>query len=204
MNSPKATFPDLFKETFKRYPLVLSLFDDSHIRNLYQRALQHFAQLQKVVNEDLIAEDFEVQQGSIEPTFYSEKFGIQGRLDLFFTGKRTGIIELKSGKIYRPNAYGLNQSHYVQTLLYDLLIESVYQGKIDPTNYILYSGVKEKPLRFAPRVRAQQWEAIEFRNQMIILEKRLMQITPDQSGFQLGKPIFKLLTKSGFRLAFQF
>ena len=197
VNNPKADFKQLFTETFRIYPLVLSLFNDRQISELYKNAINHFAQLQKVVNHDLPKENFDLKDGCIEPSFYSEKYGLQGRLDLFLQGKRTGIVELKSGKIYNPNVYGLGQSHFVQTLLYDLLISSVYNGKIDPVNYILYSGVIEKPLRFAPRIRAQQWEAIEFRNQIIILEKRLLQVTPDEKGLQLGQKVFKYLTVQG-------
>ena len=52
-------------------------------------------------------------------------------------------------------------------------------------------------MRFAPRIKAQQWEALEFRNQMIILEKRLTQITPNEYGFENGYQIFKYLSSEG-------
>ena len=132
VHNSKADFRQLFSNTFKIYPLVLSLFTDQQIRELYQKALHHFAQLQKVIIQDLPKEDLDLKQACIEPSFYSEKYGLQGRLDLLLEGKRAGIIELKSGKVFRPNIYGLSQNHFIQTLLYDLLIESAYNGKLDP------------------------------------------------------------------------
>lgn len=59
----------------------------------------------------------------LEPSFISEQYGLQGRLDMLSQQNgRLVIVELKSGKPYRENQFGLSSSHYVQTLLYDLLI----------------------------------------------------------------------------------
>ena len=53
----------------------------------------------------------------IEPSYCSPAFGIQGRLDLYIDhDSERSIIELKSGKIYRPNSYQINQSHYISDL----------------------------------------------------------------------------------------
>ncbi|MEZ4949541.1 MAG: hypothetical protein R2784_09175 [Saprospiraceae bacterium] len=56
------------------------------------------------------------------------------------------IVELKSGKPFMPNLYGLSNNHFIQTILYDLLVKSVYQNELILTNYILYSSNYEKPL----------------------------------------------------------
>ena len=197
--NPAAEFRSLFLQLFELYPLVLSLFNDREIKDLYTKANGHFNRLKKVVTTDLPSEGISLDQASIEPAFYSEKYGLQGRLDLFFEGARPGIVELKSGKIYRPNIHGLGQNHFVQTLLYDLLIQSAYENRFDPANYILYSGAQERQLRFAPRVKAQQWEAIQFRNQVIILEKRLGNIRPVPEDYEKGRQVLTLLTLANCR-----
>src|SRR5690606_22397384 len=114
---------------------------------------------------------------AVEPSFYSPKYGLQGRLDLLYDHpdptRPKMIIELKSGKIFRPNSYGLNHPHYIQTLLYDLLIRSAYPDGVDPVNYILYSAEEKNNLRNAPAIRDWQMEALGVRNQLIILECRL-------------------------------
>ena len=184
----------LFTELFKIYPLQFSLFTDGHIADLYRKAQGHYMRLKKVIQEDLPKENIDLNDGLIEPSFYSERYGIQGRLDLFIKGDTYRIIELKSGKIYRPNNYQLGQNHFVQTLLYDLLIQSVFGKKQDTINYILYSGADINQLRFAPRIKAQQWEALAFRNQIIVLEKRLSQIFPSPAGLLKGFETFRLLT----------
>ena len=90
----------------------------------------------------------------------------------------------------------MGQKSFVQTLLYDLLIQSVFGKKQDTINYILYSGAEINQLRFAPRIKAQQWEALAFRNQIIVLEKRLTQIYPTPSGLLKGFETIRLLTLS--------
>ena len=140
-----------------------------------------------------------LEQASIEPTFYAEQYGLQGRLDVFFSGSKPAIIELKSGKIYNPNQYGLNKGHYVQTLLYDLLIRAAHQDQIDPINYILYSGATEKPLRYAPRLKSQQWEAIAFRNEILVLEYRLAQILPNDQELDTAKSWLQKTLKDGLK-----
>ena len=197
LHDPQVAYKTLFKALFRIYPLQLSLFSDGDIQRLYQKASGHYLRLKKVLFQDLPKEGIALETGVIEPSFYAEKYGIQGRLDLFFDDQPTSIIELKSGKIYRPNVYGLGQNHFVQTLLYDLLIQSVYQNEKSPTNYILYSGAEERQLRFAPRIKAQQWEALAFRNQIIILEKRLAQILPTEEGLTKGLEVFGLLSPNG-------
>lgn len=47
---------------------------------------------------------------------------------------------------------------------------------MEPLNYILYSGIEERQLRFAPRVKSQQYEALQIRNQLVAIEKKLAQL----------------------------
>lgn len=194
--NPNSNFKNLFIQLFQVYPLAFCLMDDAEVRKLYEKAQLHYVNLKKVLLQDIEQEGLELSEGIIEPSFYSEQFGLQGRLDLFFERPKPGIIELKSGRIYNPNIHGLGQSHFVQTLLYDLLIQSVYQNQLTPANYLLYSGVEDRPLRFVPKIKAQQNEALQFRNQIIIIEKRLASIFPEAKSLAQGMELFNLLTLS--------
>jgi len=94
------------------------------------------------------------------------------------------IVELKSGKSYRPNAYGLNNSHYHQTLLYDLILETNLGKKIKRNNFILYSAESEQALRYAPTIKAEQTEAIRVRNRIYMEECRMQESN-------IGEPFIK-------------
>ena len=74
---------------------------------------------------------------------------------------------------YKTNAYGINANNYIQTLLYDLLIRSVFKSKKKLSSYILYSQLDNKALRYAPPIKAQQIEALAVRNELVLMELRL-------------------------------
>jgi DNA replication ATP-dependent helicase Dna2 len=175
---PTKTFGDLKKELFKLAPLSFATMSDPDLKKLLQELQQHYITLYRLVNGGFQKQGIIPESSVLEPTFYSEKFGLQGRLDMFFYDKEnSAIVELKSGKPFMQNKYGLNQSHYLQTLLYDLLIQSVFDRKLKPTAYILYSRDQDKPLRFAPVVKAQQYEALAARNELIGVEMQLGELT---------------------------
>ena len=135
-----------------------------------QSAQKHFVNLYQTVRQQLGQQQIDRANAYLEPSFHGVHYGLQGRLDVLTLGERNAIIELKSGKVYRPNVYGISVNHYTQTLLYDLIIRDVFGKASDPVNYILYSGADDNQLRFAPVVRAQQYEALNIRNQMLALE----------------------------------
>lgn len=174
MANPEAGFMELFPKVFHLFPLQFATLPDHAVKDIMMRAKGHFAVIQKMVRSDFAANEIEREHCYLEPTFYSETYGIQGRLDLFQDKKGASkIVELKSGKPFMPNLYGLSNNHFIQTILYDLLVKSVYQHELKPTNYILYSSNYEKPLRYAPPVKAQQMEAMGVRNHLVAIERML-------------------------------
>lgn len=179
MANPAMTFNELISRVFQINPLAFSLFDDATAREIVQKAQRHFMSLKIVIEQSFKKQGIEIRHCFLEPTFYSEQYGLQGRLDVLFDNPGieddAAIIELKSGLPYRPNVYGLSHDHYVQTLLYDLLIKSTSSEKLKPTNYILYSGKETDHLRFAPAVRSQQYEALVARNRLIAIDVLLSQ-----------------------------
>lgn len=181
MNNPEATFKEIFPQVFQLNPIAFALFDNRLIREIMNTCQKHYIHLKSMVSSEFSKVNIQPADCYLEPSFYSETYGLQGRLDIFYKNeKHSSIVELKSGKAYRPNHYGISHNHFTQTLLYDLIVKSVFGKEINPTNYILYSGVDNRQLRFAPVVKAQQYEAIQIRNQLVALERRLAKIVPTE------------------------
>ncbi len=186
------TFKELVPKLFRFNPLGFSILDDDHVRNVLQTLQEHFANLRKAVLNDFENMGISRKRIFLEPSFYSRDYGIQGRLDLLH--QKPGnipaydIIELKSGKIFKPNAYGINSNHYIQTLLYDLMIKSAFHPKTKSFNYILYSKESEKTMRYAPPVRQQQYEAMKLRNDLIAIEEKLRAVDKDDAILRYIKP----------------
>lgn len=180
MTKPEATFQQLAPQTFQLNPLTFCLFSDRQIREIMQKAQLHFVHLKQMVLNDFASEGIHREDCYLEPSFYSETFGLQGRLDLLYRPaadqERAVIVELKSGTPFMPNVYGLSASHFTQTLLYDLLIHSAFGRQTKVANYILYSGQDDRQLRFAPTIKAQQYEAMQLRNQLVAIERLLAQL----------------------------
>lgn len=174
MTFPGITFQDLRQKLFHTNPLAFCLFADGEIKAILQDIQKHYVTLSAMIKGGFQQEGIQPEDCILEPTFFSETYGLQGRLDVFYRdpagSARSAIVELKSGKPFMPNAYGVGASHYIQTLLYDLLIRSAYGKQLDPICYILYSGQEEKPLRYAPAVKSQQYEALQARNQLVAIE----------------------------------
>ena len=181
---PGHSFESLFTRVFKLSPFAFVMMSDSELKDLYNKARIHYNNIRKVILQQLETTELNRRNCFLEPTFYAETYGLQGRLDLLHLdpedGRQTAIIELKSGKPFKPNGYNVGHSHYTQTLLYDLMIKSAYGEQSAPQNYILYSQMDADTLRYAPAVKAQQFEALNQRNQLIAYEIAVIQGRPAQ------------------------
>lgn len=176
INNPDTEFNDLLGKIFHFDPIIFTLMSDSEIKSTLDTLRLHFQNIKKVVTEDLKNLYLNVDNCILEPSFYAPLFGLQGRLDIFHKESNSNdaaIIELKSGKIFMPNTYGLNTNHYTQTLLYEILVRSSYDFKVKPINFILYSSIETNAVRFAPTLSIQQKEALSIRNDIIITEELL-------------------------------
>lgn len=185
LNEPDAPWQTLFRETFQLYPFAYAPMSDAEVRGVSGKSQKHFLNLKSMAMPagGLSKQGIEAENCVLEPTFFSERYGLQGRLDLLYrNGETSAIVELKSGTPFKPNSYGIQRSHFTQTLLYDLLVRSVFGQQMDPAKYILYSGVDINPLRFAPTVAPEQWEALQLRNQLVALERLLAKIRPGDTS----------------------
>ena len=122
---------------------------------------------------------FDSSEVMVEPSFFSEMLGIQGRMD-FLHLDNTVLIEQKSGKGgFRPwggtpppdpNTPAHQEKHYVQLLLYMLLIRYNFRKEYEANDrklfaYLLYSKYQNGllPLGFAPNL---IFSAIKVRNEI--------------------------------------
>lgn len=170
----EAEFNTLFLEVFKQSPLSFALLSDREIQEISAVCRMHFRNLKQVIKTDFVKVGIEPEQCTLEPSYYSPAYGIQGRLDVLHKGASTHhIIELKSGSPYKANKYGISESHYVQTLLYDLMIKASNPSDIEPTCFILYSKIEGTPLRHAPYENTKITEALLARNRLVVQEKRI-------------------------------
>ncbi len=180
MHNPEAVFKETFPKVFKTNPLIFSLLSDAEIKEVYEKAQRHWLTLQLMVRQEMRKFDIEPKECYLEPSFYDEKHGLQGRLDVFYKkDNRSAIIELKSGKPFMPNRHGIGASHFIQTLLYDLMVRSVFGEDVEPASYILYSGLETSQLRYAPPVKAEQNEALQVRNLLVSIDRRLAAVHGD-------------------------
>ncbi|HMP32084.1 MAG TPA: DNA helicase, partial [Saprospiraceae bacterium] len=172
-----AEYQDQYRAIFNLDPLLWAIYDDATVKKALNDLQTHFVNLKRVIQQDFVK--FNINTGKIylEPSFYCKEYGIQGRLDLFhINDERTKaeIIELKSGKIFKPNAYGINHSHYSQTLLYDIIIKSVYKNRLKSTNFILYSSLENDNLKLAPAGSRTINELLKIRNEIVLIEHAIV------------------------------
>lgn len=185
INNPDADFKETFAQSFALNPLNFALFDNATMREIMSSSRGHFNNLKRTIKQTFEERGILPEQCLLEPTFYSERYGIQGRLDIWHldeTQTSATIIELKSGKLFRPNRYQINENHYCQTILYDMLTRSVFerlhQGnkQLRQFGYVLYSGLDQNQLKPAPTTAAKQDEILLVRNELIGIEQQLCQL----------------------------
>lgn len=196
--NPEADFPTTFRKVFRLSPLAFCLYEEKEMHEIMDESKKHFFGIKLMVKGEFQRNNIQLADCFIEPSFAAETFGIQGRLDLFYKNPKndkSAIVELKSGKLYKANIYGINQNHFMQTLLYDLMIESSFKNKTKPANFILYSGLEKDRLKFAPVAKSQQAEAINVRNQILALEQCLVNLNKDDSLFQENHIFKRMISK---------
>lgn len=175
-------FSNIAQKIFSIHPLAISKLNDEEAKALLIKAKEHFENLKKVVSHQFSAVGIDSTNSYLEPSFYSTKYGIQGRLDLYHADEQEtmfDIVELKSGKPFKPNAYGLNHNHYIQTLLYDVLIRHTLPKGAKAKTYILYSSQSEQALKYAPAIKSQQYDALQIRNTIRVIEHMLANVDND-------------------------
>ncbi len=194
--NPALKFSDVVPSIFQRSPLAFLAFSDLEIREIIMKSKMHFINIKKAVTQNMPKLNINAENAYVEPSFYSSIYGIQGRLDLFHINEKTGqfdIVELKSGKPYRANSYGLNANHYIQTLLYYAIVENQNSSKVNIAPYILYSSQDIDSIKYAPNLKVKQNEAIQIRNRIRILDEAILNMDiQDENNFIQSLDINKI------------
>lgn len=143
------------------------------------------AQRQRRIIEDTISDklpslnkDFNAKEGMVEPSFFSETLGLQGRMDFLQLDYKV-LLEQKSGKGGFPSDPKFvypkySEEHYVQLLLYMAIIRynyrNVYEANKERLNaYLLYSKYAE-PLVGIGSSPQTLHKALKIRNEMVWAE----------------------------------
>lgn len=156
---------------------------------------QHIA---KAINQTLpeAVAEFDTKKGIVEPSFFSEMLGLQGRMDYLQLDFKV-LMEQKSGKGSFPYNNFVSprhtEEHYVQLLLYIALIRynyrNIYEHNKGINAFLLYSKYSESlhnPGSTAPEL---LFRAFKVRNELAWTElsltrpdgyKILDTLTPDQ------------------------
>ncbi len=184
LNNPEANFEDAYENALRTKPLqiyAIASDEPAATRLIKEGVRNHFDNLMKILS------GLDYDRYSIEPTFISSDYGLQGRLDLLIEfdneNNRKNIIELKSGKapgkdmkIALPGGgfakSGIWENHYIQAICYNLLLDSTFEHRTG-TSQILYSQTEDEPLRNAPNIIHKKQEAIALRNNIVAYERHL-------------------------------
>jgi len=188
------SFDDVFLRSFKQSPFEYTscedLRSDHDFREFMLKAESQFEHIRRVIRDDFPKRGIDVHYCTLEPSFFSEKFGFQGRLDLLHMHPNdtdAKIVELKSGRLPFPSSDSgkIALNHEVQTAVYRMMVESVF-GKdarhVDAA--ILYSAGNEpgENLRFAAVYRELEKKIIHVRNQIVAIEHAVIHGDNNQVG----------------------
>ena len=171
------SYRDSVVDFYKNNWLAMLSLEDG--KKFYGDGVVQKAHIDKVVNEILpsLHEEYDKKEGIVEPSFFSEMLGLQGRMDYLQLDFKL-LLEQKSGKAEWPYDHYIKpnkkREHYIQILLYMLMIRYNYHATYAANNeelhsYLLYSKY-EKPLEdchFSPE---QVQQAIRVRNGIANLE----------------------------------
>ena len=134
-----ATYSESIKKFFREYPLQLSLCNEINNR-FFALSRQQFGNIQmKVGNHGIEGEgSYRQDRVYLEPSFFCEPLGLQGRIDLL-QNDCSHLIELKSGKADEFNG-GAKAEHRIQMSLYkEMLCYSLQIPRETISAHLFYS-----------------------------------------------------------------
>jgi DNA replication ATP-dependent helicase Dna2 len=159
------SYAKIIKKFFEQNALDIATCEDM-TEDFHRKASNQLRNLAIIIRDKFTElPGLKLEQLILEPSFFCEILGIQGRMDLLQSDMKI-LMEQKSGK----RAFGSNmhlEPHYVQMLLYLALLHYNYQLKNEDIScYLLYSKYIDGLIResSAPKL---LFEAIKIRNQIV-------------------------------------
>jgi len=173
-------------------------------RDIVEELRKHHATIRYARNQGFITQDprysrrprIDVQAASLEPSFFSARYGLQGRLDLLHQSHDGyDVVELKSSKSFPGYTRKVWRNHEAQALLYRLLLEKATPTKEASSGQIsiLYSAAQpdEGPLRHVLTVPETIEKVIATRNRIVIAELLIAESPGPSITHALLQPILE-------------
>ncbi len=187
INAPCQTeYKDTATTFFRNNSLSIVTCPDS-LDTFHHDAQEQQKNIRDIIDKAVASDsNFELDKLVVEPSFFCEMLGIQGRMDLMHTEYKV-LLEQKSGKRGFPNNTH-KEEHYVQMLLYLALLHYNFNlNNEDISCYLLYSKFPDGLIKEGPAPKLL-FEALKVRNQIVWNEfylgeggiKVLDKITPDR------------------------
>lgn len=186
-NPESVSFRDVFLRSFKQSPFEYTSCEDIRSENDFrvfmEKARTQFENIRRVIREDFPGRGIDLHHCTLEPSFFCERFGFQGRLDLLQLHSEeteARIVELKSGRLPFPSSDNarIALNHEVQTAVYRLMIETVFEKKAQGADAAILYSVGTRPgenLRTAPVDGELEKSVLNIRNLIVINEQILIQ-----------------------------
>lgn len=166
-----AAWLDSIRRNFRDYLLDYSICDQID-KAFFDQTQDQFRNLKEIISKrfDDASVDITKSEALLEPSFFCEPMGLQGRLDLMLSDY-SRIIELKSGKIDEYRSVPVAK-HALQMALYqELLYYSMDKPRDQVRTFLLYSRY---PRLFEQRTAtAQIQQAMTLRNAIVYQEQQL-------------------------------
>jgi DNA replication ATP-dependent helicase Dna2 len=175
----KVTFPEVFLRSFRQSPFEYAACEElrapDDFRMFMEMAKNQFENIRRVILDDFPRWGIDLHSCTLEPSFFSQRFGFQGRLDLLQPRSPDAparIVELKSGRLpYPPSDAGrISLAHEVQAAVYRMMIEYLDGGERRPADtFILYSAGNRPGgnLRPAAADAAPEMRVVNLRNLIV-------------------------------------
>ncbi|ASV78482.1 AAA domain-containing protein [Elizabethkingia anophelis] len=179
-------FGDTFVKHFRTSPFEYTTCKDiaerQHFSTYYQDGQRQFLKIKNTIENEFLQLGIDLENISLEPSFLSEKFGLQGRMDMLDWKKGGGlskIIELKSGGTPFPDdGISIKGNHQAQLFMYYLLYSQVEKLSVGQINakvqgFILYSKPDRGNMRNTGAFLNGFQKVINLRNKIIAIEHLL-------------------------------
>ncbi|WP_196887882.1 AAA domain-containing protein [Aureivirga sp. CE67] len=184
-NGTEKQFNTIFYKDFTNYPFEYTTSEDikerEDFKEYYESAKKHFSTIKRVIQEDFKKLEIDRNRVTLEPSFFSDLYGIQGRLDILDLedDKNAKIVELKSGSTPFPDdGRTIKRNHVVQLFLYYQIIGVLNKLRFNEIStkingYILYSKSNLNNIRSEEPTLDVMQRIFNLRNEIIVNEHKL-------------------------------
>lgn len=170
LSNPDANFDAIFQEALLQKPLQIIALQQENKESVN---LLRMHSLTVFENIRALLQTLSWDKASIEASFISPLYGLQGRLDLMVEydddPHRKTIVELKSGS---APANATWENHAAQVTAYNLLLDSCFRER-SGDSCIFYARDSVRPLRNIPNDRQSKQLLLALRNRIIAQEHSL-------------------------------